>query len=89
LNVVPGDGTTALNSPTTIAGRYYTGHALDQMQSRGIVLSAVEDTIGYGDKTPGKFVGTTAYYDPLNNLSVIIDSQSGRVITTSWGLVKQ
>lgn len=89
LNVVPGEGTTALNSPATIAGRQYTGHALDQMQSRGIVPSAVENTIQHGQEMVGKRAGTTAYYDPENNITVIVDTQSGRVITAVWGLVKQ
>ena len=42
------------NVPTTIAGRRYTGHALDQMQGRGIMPSVVEDTIQRGVQTSGR-----------------------------------
>ena len=42
------------NAPATISGRKYTGHALDQMQSRGITPSVVEDTLARGVQTPGR-----------------------------------
>ncbi len=48
------------NSDTVIDGRAYEGHALDQMQGRGIPSSVVEDTIGRGIKTPGHD-GRTVY----------------------------
>ena len=35
------------NTPTVINGRAYSGHALDQMQGRGLVPSIVENTISY------------------------------------------
>jgi RHS repeat-associated protein len=42
------------NIPGTIGGRKYTGHALDQMQGRGIPPSVVEDTLARGTRTPGR-----------------------------------
>ena len=42
------------NVPTTIGGRQYTGHALDQMQGRGITPSVVEDTLARGTQTAGR-----------------------------------
>ena len=72
-----GDG----NAPTTIDGRDYSGHAIDQMQNRGIPSSAVENTVQTGTPSPGNTAGTTVYSDPVNNLSVPTDTQSGRVIT--------
>jgi RHS repeat-associated protein len=42
------------NVPTTIGGRQYTGHALDQMQGRGLTPSVVEDTLARGVRTPGR-----------------------------------
>lgn len=79
----------ALNEPTTIMGRDYTGHALDQMQARGVSPSPAEDAIENGDFMAGKRAGTSAYYSPVNNITIIIDTESGRVITVVTGLVKQ
>jgi len=42
------------NSPAIIDGVEYTGHAQDQMQGRGVMPSAVSDTIGRGAQTPGR-----------------------------------
>jgi RHS repeat-associated protein len=73
------------NSPSTIGGRQYSGHALDRMQQRGLVPSVVEDTIVHGVPSPGRMSGTTAHYSPENHVSVITDTASGRVITTYPG----
>ena len=70
------------NSPGTINGRSYTGHAFDRMQGRGIPPSAVENTIQHGTASPGKR-GATVYYDVTNNLSVV--TVDGRVITVRQG----
>jgi len=47
------------NPDTTIQGRNYVGHAIDQMQGRGIPPSAVEDTIRNGTRTPDPLPGRT------------------------------
>jgi RHS repeat-associated protein len=73
------------NAPTTIDGRDFTGHSLDQMQGRGIPPSAVENTIQQGNSAPGNVPGRTVYYEPVNNLSAVTDSSSGRVITVRPG----
>jgi hypothetical protein len=80
------DGT---NPPSNIGGRDYTGHSLDQMQGRGLTPSVVENTIQSGQAIPGKIPGTTAYYDNINNVTVITDTGSGRVITAAPGRIKQ
>ncbi len=80
LTVRPGT-----NQPTTINGREFSGHALDRMQEKGIPPSVVENTIQQGQSVPGKVPGTTAYYDPVNDMTVITDSKSGRVITVGFG----
>jgi hypothetical protein len=80
------DGT---NPPSNIGGRDYTGHSLDQMQGRGLTPSVVENTIQSGQAIPGKIPGTTAYYDNINNVTVITDTVSGRVITAAPGRIKQ
>jgi RHS repeat-associated protein len=77
--------TPGTNSPATIGGRDYTGHALDRMQQRGLVPSVVEDAITHGSPSPGRVAGTTAYYSSSNNVTVITDTASGRVITTYPG----
>ena len=72
------------NSPKKINGRDYTGHALDQMQGRGIMPSAVDDAIRHGG-VRGGVPGTTAHYSSVNNVTVITDTASGRVITVGSG----
>ena len=66
------------NTPEVINGRQYTGHALDQMQSRGIPSSVVEDAIQNGTKSPGNTPGTTM--NQSSNVSVVTNS-SGGVVT--------
>ena len=80
--------TPGTNRPATIGGRDYTGHALDRMQQRGLVPSVVEDAIAHGTATPGRMPGTTAHYSAVNNVTVITDTATGRVITTYPGAGK-
>ncbi len=72
------------NQATTIGGRQFTGHALDQMQNRGFMPSVIENTIRQGLPFPTR-AGTTGFYDPVNNIRVITNSASGRVITVIQG----
>jgi hypothetical protein len=72
LNVVPGT-----NSPTTIGGRKFTGHALDRMQEQGLTPSVIEDAISRGTRIPGRD-GTTVF--TTDQAQVIINSL-GDVIT--------
>ena len=88
LNVSTAGGVPS-NTPSTISGIDYSGHALDQMQSDGIVPSAVQNTISQGQSVVGKVAGTTVYYEPVNNITVVTDSGSGRVVTVSYGQIKQ
>src|SRR5262249_27549236 len=41
------------NAPETIGGRDYTGHALDQMQNRGLTPTVIENTINTGTASAG------------------------------------
>ncbi len=75
IDVKPGT-----NQPSTVNGIDYSGHALDQMQGRGITPSVVEDTIATGEKAPGNTPGTTVYTSSQNRVSVVTNS-NGRVIT--------
>jgi RHS repeat-associated protein len=69
---------------TTIQNRLYSGHALDQMQNRGFVPSVVENTINKGQIFSTKS-GTVGYYDCVNNVRVIINSNNGKVVTVIPG----
>ncbi len=73
------------NSPTTINGRQYSGHAIDRMQERGFTPSVIENTIQHGQIGPGSTPGTVVRYDPINNVSAVIDQATGRVVTVSSG----
>jgi RHS repeat-associated protein len=73
------------NSPTTIQGRFYGGHALDQMQNRGFTPSVVEETIQSGVGMPNKIAGRIQFYDPVNNISVIIED--GEIVTVMYGRI--
>ncbi len=70
------------NPPAVIGGRYYSGHALDKMQSVGITPSAVEHAIAQGAQVPSSRPNTIKYYDPINKLFVVVN-QRGRVVTVS------
>jgi filamentous hemagglutinin len=85
----PMDVSPGTNSPATIGGISYSGHALDEMQSDGIVPSAVQNAIETGTAVSGKNPGTVAYYDSVNNITVVTSSSSGKVITVSFGKIRQ
>jgi hypothetical protein len=73
------------NPPANIEGTDFSGHAIDQSQGRGIPPSAALDTIKNGEEGEGKTEGTTSHYDPANNLTVITNSKTGRVVTVRKG----
>ncbi|MFH8679520.1 hypothetical protein [Streptomyces lydicus] len=83
------DGAKAKNVPATINGRSYTGHALDRMQQRGYMPSVVEDTVRNGEAVPGKIPNTTAHYNRAENMTVVTNTETGRVVTVSGGIIKQ
>jgi hypothetical protein len=59
------------------------------MQNRGLMPMVIEDTIRNGSMYKGKILGTLMYFSSINKISVITDVDSGRVITTSIGNIKQ
>jgi hypothetical protein len=73
MNVAPGT-----NEGTTIGGRWYTGHALDQMQGRGLMPSVIEDTIKTGTASPGNTAGTTVY---MTGQARVVVNSAGDVVT--------
>jgi hypothetical protein len=69
------------NSPTTIGDRKYSGHALDQMQNRGVPPSVVEDAVSPDNLVgPGNRPNTSVYYSPTNGVRVITNN-NGDVVT--------
>jgi len=64
------------NAVTDIDGRLYRGHALDQMQNRGVPPSVVEQTIQNGKiVNVDQNLGTVDYYDPINKIKVILNEK--------------
>jgi hypothetical protein len=75
---------SARNAPATINGRQYSGHALDQMQNRGLTPSVIENVIATGRRFPTRS-GTAGFFDKANRLKVIVNSENGRVVTVVPG----
>ncbi len=70
---------TVRNTPQIINGRKFTGHALDQMQNRGILSpSAVLDAIKNPLRTMSGKKGATIYY--ADKLKVVVN-KSGDIVT--------
>jgi RHS repeat-associated protein len=81
IDIAPGT-----NSPASIGGRQYTGHALDRMQGRGIMPSAVDDAIRSSTPVRGAD-GSIIHYSQSNNISVVLNAD-GSVRTVSYGRFK-
>lgn len=73
------------SKPATIGEIPFSGHAIERMQGRGIPPSAAMDAILNGQASPGNATGTTAHYSPTNNLTVITDDATGKVVTVRKG----
>jgi RHS repeat-associated protein len=71
---------TVRNEATVINNRTYVGHALDRMQDRGFMPSVIENAIETGKVSPTTIPGRVEYYDPVNNLRVIVQDNE-RIIS--------
>ena len=78
-------GVPPRNDPATIDGVPYSGHALDEMQNRGLFPSLTGQAIQNGLQGPSKYADTSVFYDPLNDVSVVRDNTTGNVITVIPG----
>ena len=77
------------NTPTIINSREYSGHALDEMRTQGIMPSVVENTVANNQGAlSSKVLNNVIHYDSINNISVVVDKISGRVVTASFGVIK-
>jgi filamentous hemagglutinin len=54
------------------------------MQNRGLMPSVIENTISTGGTFPTR-AGMIGHYDPVNNVRFIVNSETGRVVTTIFG----
>jgi hypothetical protein len=72
------------NVPAVIDGMSYSGHALDQMQGRGLTPTIIKSVVQKGITYPTR-EGTVGYYDPVANVRVIKSEADGRVITVIPG----
>lgn len=76
------------NKSRTINGIFYSGHALDRMQQRGVTSSEIEHTIQHGVKIRNKsrvHKEGRMFNDTANKLAVITSEDCTRVITVIWG----
>lgn len=71
--------------PMELPLRCPTSHALDQMQARGITPSVVENTVQNGARSAGNTAAEIVHYDTVNNVTVVTDASSGRVVTVYGG----
>ena len=74
-------GVPPRNDPATIDGIPYSGHALDQMQNRGLFPSVTGQAIRNGLQGRDKNPDASVFYDPVNDVSVVRDNVTGNVIT--------
>jgi len=70
------------NTPTNINGIPYSGHALDQMQGRGLMPSVVKDAVENGSRMAGRG-GTVICSGGPGGATVVINPVTG-VIVTAW-----
>ena len=63
-----------------------TTHAISRMQERGYTPTVVENVIKNGVSRVGNESSATVYTDNVNNISAVVDSTSGRVITVRGGI---
>jgi RHS repeat-associated protein len=72
------------NMPTIINGRPYSGHAIDQMQDRGLYPEVIENTIRTGTTFSARD-GAVGYHDPTNDVTVFTNPDTGNIITVRYG----
>ncbi|HEY6557431.1 MAG TPA: DUF4258 domain-containing protein, partial [Polyangiaceae bacterium] len=74
------------NADAIIGGRTFGGHALDQMQNRGITPSVIENAIQNGLRSADPIVGRLRFFDPVNKVTVITEAE--RVVTVIPGRLR-
>ena len=79
------NGKAPRNTEREIDGRVFSGHALDQMQNRGVMPSVVKQAIEAGVATPGNKPNTKVFTDEQTHIRVVVNSQTGKIITVIRG----
>jgi len=74
------------NKPRIINNREFSAHALDQMQNRGFTPTTIENAIRSGISRSGQFPDTRVFIDDVNKFRVIVNSETGKVITIIPGV---
>ena len=69
------------NAPGELRGVPYSGHALDQMQDRGLPPIVADQAIQRGIPSPGKEFYKIEFYDPVNGVILVRNRYTGNVIT--------
>jgi RHS repeat-associated protein len=70
------------NKPTTINGVEFTGHALDQMQARGVISpTAVLDVVQNGVKLPGNSPNEVVHVTLDGTLKVVTNTAGTKIIS--------
>jgi len=75
----PTDVPRVTNNGGIIDGLDFSGHALDQMQGRGIPLSIVGEVIAHSTVTAGRN-GTWLFTDAKNGIQVVVNGTTSRII---------
>jgi hypothetical protein len=70
------------NVDTSIGGRVYSGHTLDEMQSSGITPRVVEDAIANNKGVPVREPDSVVHDSGVNGVRVILNAK-GKVITVT------
>ncbi len=73
------------NTPGEVHDRPYSGHGFDKVQDQGLMPSVIEEARKHGNWRAGNKPGTSRYYDAKNDVSVVVDDKTGRVITNHYG----
>ena len=59
------------------------------MRTQVIMPSVVENTVANNQGAlSSKVLNNVIHYDSINNISVVVDKISGRVVTASFGVIK-
>jgi uncharacterized protein with GYD domain len=64
--------------------RSETSHAVEKIRERGVSASAVGNAIQYGMSFATR-AGTIGHYDFVNDVRVIVNSDTGRTVTVFRG----
>ena len=71
------------NPPGILDSMPYSGHALDQMQNRGLPPTVADQATRDGVQSRGNAPEKIEYYDPINRIIVVRNKDTGNVISVT------